>query len=98
MTTTSEFYDQAISRLRGYRQNEPDKAKRDAATAEIDSLILAKQAAAFDDIAKRSAALNQAVAALESIAENAGDGPGITDSLSDINSLIADLQAAIAEE
>jgi hypothetical protein len=98
MTTTTEYYDQAIVELRGYRQNEPDGDKRAAATARIDELILAKQAAAFDAIANRSPALRQAVAALQGIVDNAGAGPGIADSLSSVNALIADLQSAILNE
>ena len=95
MTTTTDYYDQAISKLKSYRLNEPDRDKRDAATVEIDSLILAKQASAFDDIANRSAALQTAVAALQNIANSAGDGPGISDSIDGINTLIAQINSAI---
>lgn len=97
MTTTSEYYDKAIAELTGYCQNERDGDKRAAATDEITSLVLAKQANAFDAIANRSAALNQAVAALQGIADSAGDGPEIAESLSSINSLIADLQSVVEE-
>ncbi len=98
MATTTEYYDKAIAELTGYCQNERDGDKRDAANDEITSLVLAKQANAFDNMANRSAALNQAVTALQGIVDGAGDGPQIAESLDGINSLIADIQSVIEEQ
>ena len=96
MTTTTEFYEQAISELEAYREDEPDGGKRDAATAKIDGLILDKEAAAFDEIENRSPALRKAVAALQEIVDGAGDGPGIADSLDGVNTLIGELQTQLS--
>ena len=93
MTTTTQYFDQAIEKLEDYRESERDEDKANAAEAEIAGLLLAKQAHGFDDLANRSPALNQAVSALRHIADSAGDGPRIAESLNGINSLIAELQS-----
>lgn len=88
MASTTEIYNEAIEKLQNYVNNQPDKQKRDEATNQITQLRIAIQEAAFDDMTRRTARLQELKDILKGIIDTAGDGSSVSGAIADITSFI----------
>jgi hypothetical protein len=97
MPTATEFYEKAIAKLENYRENEPDKQKRDDATRKIQGYRIAIQQANFDEISKRTTLLKSLQTDLQGIIDSASSSPGLSDIIADLSDFANEITSAITQ-
>lgn len=91
-------YKDAIDKLEAYQSKEPDKAKRDEASAKITSYREKIREAAWQNLIDRTEDLNRLVEDLNNIRENASDVPSISGIISDLGDAISSVKGALGEK
>jgi hypothetical protein len=91
-------YKDAIEKLEAYQAKEPDRVKRDEASAKITEYRKKIREAAWQNLIDRTEDLNRLVEDLNSILENALEVPSISGTISDLGDVISSIKDALAEE
>ncbi|MCW8809974.1 MAG: hypothetical protein OQJ93_04380 [Ignavibacteriaceae bacterium] len=91
-------YEDAIDKLEAYQAKEPDRTKRDEASAKITEYRKKIREASWQNLIDRTEDLNGLVEDLNSILENASDVPSISGTISDLGDVISSVKNALEEE